>query len=127
VRATQKVTVFTGTGFDGCGTINGGQQLVVTEKKRTTPAVTSIWLYSTVAGRATALPRPEGVAAALRKTATACEARSWVHGVLTEHVTGRSVVVANTAVMVRTQATVTPKDRAFLEKLVAALEAARSD
>lgn len=68
-----------------------------------------------------AVDQRPGVAPALRSGAVQMEARSYLHGVLTAHVTYRWLVVDNAALMVRTHATPTMADRAFLERLVGLL------
>jgi len=68
-----------------------------------------------------ALDRPEGAAAALRPKAVQMESRSYLHNVLTAHVTIRWLVVENVALLIRTEADPTKRDRAFLEQLAAAL------
>lgn len=69
-----------------------------------------------------ALDQADGAAAALRPKAVQMESWSKLHNVVTAHVTDRWLVVENVALMVRTQAEPTTKDRRFLDQLVAALQ-----
>ena len=82
------------------------------------PRVTCANLAPSTEAMRRALDQPPGVAATLRPKAVVMEARSWLSGVLTAHVTYRWLVVENVALMVRTHAKPTAGDRAFLEKLV---------
>jgi hypothetical protein len=105
----------------GCG-LPGLYLYAVETPDDATPMVTCAVMAPTIEARKHGLDRPDGVAAALRAKAVSMEARSYLHGVLTAHVTDRWLVVQNVALMVRTEADPTGKDRRFLEDLVAALQ-----
>jgi hypothetical protein len=89
----------------------------------TAPAVTAISIEPSVAALQRALPRAGGVDAALKKGAIVMHAGSkngfgapWVY------VDYRWLVVGNVALLVRTHSPASDKDRAFMERLVAALD-----
>ena len=82
------------------------------------PRVTCANLAPSTEAMRRAVDQRPGVGATLRPKAVVVESRSTLNGVLTAHVTYRWLVVENVALMVRTHATPTARDRAFLEKLV---------
>ena len=89
------------------------------------PRVTCAVLGPTVEALRRAVDQRAGVGPALREDAVQTESRSWRDGVLVAHVTYRWLVVENAALMVRTHATPTKQDRAFLERLVELLSPTR--
>jgi hypothetical protein len=108
----------------GCGidALTSADAYPVVVGDDTAPAITAISIEPSVAALQRALPRADGVDAALKKGAIVMHAGSkngfgapWVY------VDYRWLVVGNVALLIRTHSPATNKDRTFMERLVAAL------
>jgi hypothetical protein len=113
--------------WTGCGveTLPGADVYPFIVPDGTEPAVVDVNIEPSVAARQRALPRDAGVDAAMKKGAIVMHAGSRNgYGAPWIWVDYRWLVVQNVALLIRTDSPATANDRRFLERLVAALEAA---
>lgn len=108
-----------GVNASGCGSagLPASLELAVDVGARRIPAVTSVTLGPTADAIHRAVPRPDGVDAALRPKAVDCEVYATA-GSSDLHVTYRWLLFDNAAALVRTHPEPTAKDRAFMEEFV---------